>query len=363
MKVTQICSLLSFLLLLTTISCKEKTTPVGIQTKVDIQIGESTETIPFSDYIDSIKAISVYENDSHILGNIKKVEKSNNLYYILNQKKDAIFKCEGSGKILAILRRVGHSKDEYTQILDYSVDETNKTLVTLCSDNKLMVYDLSFNLKYTKRLRMPIAAVCAFGGDIYCYSNNRQILKVVDNGFDVLLKGEELAAYIYECTPIFHKIGNRVLATMEYDNTIYEITDGVPKPFMAYSYPKLTKAIERMQESEVKIDFEDIVENSSVSIKNITLENGRLAIIYSYDMLMRICIIEAKSKKLLSDGIIIGDFPHWMTGTAYLGGEFAKDFNEKHAEDRDKIININSDNDDTNLIIEYYVNFNNSHHD
>lgn len=349
LNVKQLNSLLivSFLLLIS--SCKDTN-------KVDCQIGDSAKNISFSDYVDSIKTVYFCE-DSIVLGDAKKIVKAQKCYYVLSQQKDAIIKCEESGKICAILRRLGHSKEEYTKILDYSIDETNETLVTLCAGSKLMVYDLSFNLKYVKELSLSCVSVCAFKGNIYCYSDKRQIVKVADQGLDVMLKGETFPAYIYGLSPIFYKVGDKLFAVMEYDNTIYEIEDGELVPILTYSYPKQIKTIERMRKNDVMVEIEDIIEHSSVSVFNMELQQGRLAIIYSYDMLMRVCVIDINTKKLLSDGIIIGDYPKWISKHSCLGYAYSKDFEMKYVEEQKRVIRVGDKEEDSNLIIEYYLHF------
>ena len=349
LNVKQLNSLLivSFLLLIS--SCKDTN-------KVDCQIGDSAKNISFSDYVDSIKTVYFCE-DSIVLGDAKKIVKAQKCYYVLSQQKDAIIKCEESGKICAILRRLGHSKEEYTKILDYSIDETNETLVTLCAGSKLMVYDLSFNLKYVKELSLSCVSVCAFKGNIYCYSDKRQIVKVADQGLDVMLKGEAFPAYIYGLSPIFYKAGDKLFAVMEYDNTIYEIEDGELVPILTYSYPKQIKTIERMRKNDVMVEIEDIIEHSSVSVFNMELQQDRLAIIYSYDMLMRVCVIDINTKKLLSDGIIIGDYPKWISKHSCLGYAYSKDFEMKYVEEQKKVIRVGDKEEDSNLIIEYYLHF------
>ena len=349
LNVKQLNSLLivSFLLLIS--SCKDTN-------KVDCQIGDSAKNISFSDYVDSIKTVYFCE-DSIVLGDAKKIVKAQKCYYVLSQQKDAIIKCEESGKLCAILRRLGHSKEEYTKILDYSIDETNETLVTLCAGSKLMVYDLSFNLKYVKELSLSCVSVCAFKGNIYCYSDKRQIVKVADQGLDVMLKGETFPAYIYGLSPIFYKAGDKLFAVMEYDNTIYEIEDGELVPILTYSYPKQIKTIERMRKNDVMVEIEDIIEHSSVSVFNMELQQDRLAIIYSYDMLMRVCVIDINTKKLLSDGIIIGDYPKWISKHSCLGYAYSKDFEMKYVEEQKKVIRVGDKEEDSNLIIDYYLHF------
>ncbi len=349
LNVKQLNSLLivSFLLLIS--SCKDTN-------KVDCQIGDSAKNISFSDYVDSIKTVSLCE-DSIVLGDAKKIVKAQKCYYVLSQQKDAIIKCKESGEICAVLRRLGHSKEEYTKILDYSIDETNETLVTLCAGSKLMVYDLSFNLKYVKELSLSCVSVCAFKGNIYCYSDKRQIVKVADQGLDVMLKGETFPAYIYGLSPIFYKAGDKLFAVMEYDNTIYEIEDDELVPILTYSYPKQIKTIERMRKNDVMVEIDDIIEHSSVSVFNMELQQDRLAIIYSYDMLMRVCVIDINTKKLLSDGIIIGDYPKWISKHSCLGYAYSKDFEMKYVEEQKKVIRVGDKEEDSNLIIEYYLHF------
>lgn len=349
LNVKQLNSLLivSFLLLIS--SCKDTN-------KVDCQIGDSAKNISFSDYVDSIKTVYFCE-DSIVFGDAKKIVKAQKCYYVLSQQKDAIIKCDESGKICAILRRLGHSKEEYTKILDYSIDETNEALVTLCAGSKLMVYDLSFNLKYVKELSLSCVSVCAFKGNIYCYSDKRQIVKVADQGLDVMLKGETFPAYIYGLSPIFYKAGDKLFAVMEYDNTIYEIEDGELVPILTYSYPKQIKTIERMRKNDVMVEIEDIIEHSSVSVFNMELQQDRLVIIYSYDMLMRVCVIDINTKKLLSDGIIIGDYPKWISKHSCLGYAYSKDFEMKYVEEQKKVIRVGDKEEDSNLIIEYYLHF------
>lgn len=144
---------------------------------------------------------------------------------------------------------------------------------------------------------------------------------------------------------------------MEYDNTIYEIEDDELVPILTYSYPKQIKTIERMRKNDVMVEIDDIIEHSSVSVFNMELQQDRLAIIYSYDMLMRVCVIDINTKKLLSDGIIIGDYPKWISKHSCLGYAYSKDFEMKYVEEQKKVIRVGDKEEDSNLIIEYYLHF------
>lgn len=74
--------IVSFMLLLT--SCKEKKA-------VDVQIGQSEEKIPLSNYIDSIKTISIYGGDSIILGDVKKNRKVSKYLLCVKSKERCNF--------------------------------------------------------------------------------------------------------------------------------------------------------------------------------------------------------------------------------------------------------------------------------
>lgn len=321
----------------------------------DLHMGESIEHIQFTDFIDSIKVVPVNE-DSFVVGAAKKIEKVHNFYYVLCQKQDAIIKYDESGRMYTILRRKGHARDEYTKIVDFSIDETNGTIVILCAGNKLMVYDLSFNLKYVKDLNSFCASVCAYKGNIMCYTNNRQIVKITDNEIEVMLKGEDLPAYVYELTPVFHKVGERLFAIMEYDDTIYELKNGEFVPVIAFSYPKQQKTIERMRRNEAMVEFDDIMEHSSVSVFNMMLQKGKLIILYSYDLLFRVCVIDMNSKQRLTDGVISGDFPKWISKDLCIGTIFGKDLQKEYSNGSSQVDQVGGDGEDSNFIIEYYLN-------
>ena len=57
------------------------------------------------------------------------------------------------------------------------------------------------------------------------------------------------------------------------DDTIYELKDGKFVPLIVYSYPKKSKTTERMRKNEAMVEFEDIMEHSTVSVCSMMLQN------------------------------------------------------------------------------------------
>lgn len=278
-----------------------------------VEICESDEAIYAADMVDTVSLVALKENDACMVGEIKKIEETGEHYFVMNQKKNMIARFSKDGEFVDKLQRVGRSKSEYIEINDFSVDEESGMLVLLCDYTKVMVCDLSFNRKKIYTLDTPLERVCVFGSRIYGYSSlDNNVVSVSEEGTRDVVQGIKLASWVYSQSQVFFKSDGAMLVAMECDNTIYRIDeDGVGK-YMSFTYDDYHKIMDKYKD-EGKRDGDGLFPAvSPVRVKNLSLKDDTLKMIYSKDFLVRCSSVDVRNRNLIYDGVFIGSpSPAW----------------------------------------------------
>lgn len=147
-----LCILSTSILLLLTTSCNDKNTALEADTKISIDLNETTKVFDLSFCFDSssISRLTVPENE--IIGVIKKVIFEDDLIFLLSDKQKQIFIFDIYGNYLRKIDRIGHGPQEYTTISNFFLSDSLIGIVDVHTSN-VIFYDRygNFQRKFTHK--------------------------------------------------------------------------------------------------------------------------------------------------------------------------------------------------------------------
>ena len=280
--------------------------------KSDVILGETNNTIKFCEHVNSASITILNDDSSCIIGQIKKVEETADSYFAMNQQKTAIVKFDKKGNFVDKLHKVGRAKDEYVTINDFSVDEKSQQLALLCNYTKIIICDLSFNIKEIFDWGMPMERICLHNS--YLYGLNQIENKIVflsGKKPQVIIHGIRPDSWVFTQTSVFFKTGNKLLATLECDNNVYVIDSCNVYKYLSFTYEGYKEVINQYRKKN-NDQTESTNQIPLARIWNINESNDTLNLFYSKDWVIRYASIDMNNKTIIFDGIFIGSpSPKW----------------------------------------------------
>lgn len=190
------------------------------------------------DIIDSISIIPLEETPECLLGNIGKIQKVNDEFFVMaegSNRLPMIYRFSHDGRFLNRIGRLGNARDEYVRIGNFFVlDE--KVYVTDLNKNKFLIYNVkgefidshdgNENVKFLHDMLALDNDRAVFSYNIN-FSENNALYEVVDlKSFEVLntipttYKAE--GSFPYSLKEMGHD-GDHVLLSLPFDNNVYEM--------------------------------------------------------------------------------------------------------------------------------------------
>ncbi len=326
--------------------------------KYSEKLGSTSDVVHFNEMVDSVVLIRVQEDSTTVLGTISKIEVGDGDFYALNQQHNTIVRIDSLGNCQSQLRNIGKSKTEYIRIDDFSIDNELGILALLCDFTKVIYYDLNFNLLKVDILDVPLYRICLWEGNLYGYTTeDNSIVRIDNHRVQKIIETDKIPFWIYSQTPVFHKTGGKLLATLECDNKIYEINNNKTKGILTFTYDNYEEIRQKYMNPPKSHTKTSLYEETPLRVQYLTLKNDKLLMIYSKDMLVRIAVFNFKNKSIVRDGIFIGSpSPLWNTSNASLafsfetGNSLPVDSSYIH-----KIIEMNNYKDIGPIIIKYKI--------
>lgn len=333
----------------------------------EFYIGSSNQTIPIGTYLNkNVSLIAVGEKDSLIIGEVSKLLKLEDGWFILDQNKTkGIYKIDRNGNIEAHYMRFGEGPNEYIDIYDFDVNVENNEINLLCYPNKILVMDYAFNLKHVYPLAEPYENIACFQNKVYLYGKNRTVfclnpdtkqeIKIVSEG-----PMEQVSGYT---NPVFHKVGDKLLFIARGSDRLYSILDGKATPIITLDYENKEEICKEMKEKGVQLSAFSMRPPRVYSF----FETSRktLCMIYS-NPIFRICEFSLKNNTVLKDGQYISTIPSFMScqsgknkliGTAMgLYGPLIEGIKKSGLVIESKNLPIKNDNEEQLFIMTYDIN-------
>lgn len=222
------------LIILTILSCKHNGKRNNVEEE-NAQANDSLQVISLTDpsdlkiedIIDSVRYVQLETNMECLISNIRKIEVSDNRFFIQDDKGMAIYIFDINGKFLAKISNQGRGPREYIKISEINFDQLNKKLIVSdCFSNKVFIYKPDGNLEKVFKVNFEPYNVVSLGKQLFAnlYSHNKeytdnQILKNYDlQIFDSL--GKMITGRIKNKTPLSINITTSNSAAQSADGSI-----------------------------------------------------------------------------------------------------------------------------------------------
>lgn len=284
------------------LSCRVQTVDEGIM------IGTNEDYVSFTSFADSVCLLPLATNNQFLIGQIDKILDIDSVYFFLDAgKTKSIYKYGKSGEIYQKFQHIGRGPLEYIEIRDLAWD--NDRLLILCFPGKIFITDMDLNIEKTIRVNEGFSRLACFNGKVYLYSHTGRglhLLNIDTGSTENLLEEGDIAQLYFRPLPVFHKVEGHLLYVAVGSDDVYMLDSGKPQLLFTLNYQQKVQKKKRMNQFADK----DVLTINPPYVFEIFTMGGNYAILYSYEAMIRLCIIDREKHKAIHDGIMsdfIGD--------------------------------------------------------
>jgi hypothetical protein len=339
MKIYRYVALISFCLL---INCSKKTIENNHPHRiVSVDENISEKKMFYSALFDSLKYVSLKTSDSILIKEVTKIKYFNDVIYVLDRRTQVLFAFNLNGELIWKIQHVGRGPKEYSQLVDFDVNEKSKKLLLFSRYEKIQVYDFDGN--FIEEWKFPFRGISFATSEnrMYIYTGGRvNFINNENEKYNLLffdnkniLKGEiyfkkELeSTMIYNSPNSFCKYDNEIRFFMPFSNNIYSIKEDSVYVEYQFDFGKYNLPCDYFDghtpddlvESNYTYGLNSYWENKKYSCFNITSGRQNCEILY------------LKNKKVCFKGSFYDDlaycFPTFFHATDdyIIGARYAED--------------------------------------
>lgn len=215
------------------VACNRPAEPVG-------------ETVSFVGNEDSVadtvllkqkSAFSFEVTDESLIGRMERVVKSGGHYYVLDKQTRSVLVFDETGRYVRTIGRLGGGVGEYAALRDMAVDVYSHRVWLLVEPAAVYCYRLDGSFEKSFRLKEPANALAVDEQYIYLnnvtFINNERMpysLTVMDKNGELrqqlLPTLDEIAPYCYYAGNSLSGIGDGIVYTRRFDDSVYRLADG-----------------------------------------------------------------------------------------------------------------------------------------
>lgn len=263
-----------FLINLLCSSCNKKEKSDNNNQSINAEFAE-TDCVKLSDIVESIEIIPLETDLSNLIGNIGKIIKHNNLFYIgaASNIIDKILVFNEKGEFVYKLDKRGVGAGEYTEITDFDVIDKNRIVVVSRSNPGIYVYDMAKDTcLLQKNINIYPNNVMAKNDYFYVMNNGIQFR---DNTNDLIFKYDKQGNFIQSLFPM-NDSGLKIIASIAplvslstfkndiyfnypFSNKIYKISDTSIWPEFELDFGKKSLPENMLNNTKGILDIEQII--------------------------------------------------------------------------------------------------------
>lgn len=263
-------------------------------------------TVPISNIFDSLKYIPLETTESSLFKNIDKLsmDKMGNFYVLDKEGTNALYKFDSSGKFLHTIGIRGRGPEEYLSISDFSIFQDS--LLDLYDDElgKRLIFDLNGNcIESLNRINkgsahfIHVADTVAYYASCGGYAEN---LTIQIQGKEYLFFKQNYPELVAK-SEYFYFVGNRILYTDNYNDTIFCFDEGKMHPYIYIDFrrnklPKKLRNSGKIAQGHYCYDIDNIKMADSLMYFSFVYKNE---IIQSF--------VELKRNKILLAKVLVND--------------------------------------------------------
>lgn len=205
------------------ISCSVKDKADNDSSTISL-LKDVNERIEPMSVFEEFEYVTLETTDQSLFGAIDKLIVFDDNYYILDKaKKKQILVFSKDGAFVRTIGDIGKGPGEYTNIEDFTIDETTKNIILLCFPSTSITYDNKGQFLGRKKLTSTALLwnICSYKDGYICSSNHQSVLKGdeafllfnFDKGFNLRERSQNvLPAYIsippFISNPVLNVGGN-----------------------------------------------------------------------------------------------------------------------------------------------------------
>ena len=206
-----------------------------------------SSSLSFDDAFIWKESIPLTFDDETVIGEISKVSRSGNYFYVLDNKTHNLYEFDSLGNNTKKFGEVGHGPGEYLRIDDFLVDSVNRQLVILSNEGRagIYFYDLETS-NFIKKINVNIfpLSFCKYGDDFLIYTSKNPS---GEGGFDVF-KVDTTGSILNKFMPykidvpvilsysgFLEKTGENIFYASLYDEQVYKF-DQIEETFTPYMH-------------------------------------------------------------------------------------------------------------------------------
>ncbi|APA00345.1 6-bladed beta-propeller [Flavobacterium commune] len=304
------------------ISCNKPIKRENIET---IQVNLKTEEVEvsFDDYFSSRKVIALETNENSIFSQIDRISFYEHKIFVLDRKLNSIFVFnENDGSFLYKIKNIGRGPQEYTGLMDFTIDEKNNNLV-LYTHRPYGLYIHKLDGAFVKKVRLDnfYINMASIDGKILflnrdvkneCLLFDYNLAKAEEQGFlDISDRDKTYSDHILG-TPFLTKDKN-IHLSFPYSETIYEKNEkGVEaKYYVDFGTQKMPEDIYKLKKSFRELFDYGETNNYGYGICN--FRENKDYITFNYQ-LTNLAIYSKKTKKtkkikrIINDDMVYGNY-------------------------------------------------------
>lgn len=209
--------------------------PLVVISKNDVTFVNDTLV---QDIVDSISIIPLEEKPECLLGNIKKIQKENNEYFVMaegSNRLSQLYRFSHDGKFLNKIGRLGNARSEYVRMGTFFVYK-EKVYISDLNKNRIVIYNVkgdfidcnenNENIKFLHDITAFDNGHALFSYNIN-FSDDNILFEVIDletfkSLHTIVTKYKAEGSFPFSQKEIGCNDGN-VMLSLPFDNTIYEM--------------------------------------------------------------------------------------------------------------------------------------------
>ncbi|GHT51483.1 hypothetical protein FACS189440_20570 [Bacteroidia bacterium] len=309
---------------------------------VSIDKDNYQEEIRYSELFDSLEYIILETSDNVLIKELSQIKYADDKIFVLDKSTQSLFSFDRKGKLIWKIQNIGQGPKEYSQLMDFDIDEKNNQIFLFSRHEKIQVYD--FSGQFINEYRIPLRGISFSSNDnkLYLYSGNRaNLINGKNENYGLLfikestvLKGElpfkeELpSVMIYNSPNAFCKYDNEVRFFMPFLTNIYSIKGDSLYVKYYFDFGKFNlpadyfdnHTVDDLNKSQYAYGLNSYSENQKYCFFKINCNQQSYTVIYFKDQQKVLCY-----EKFMDD--IAYCFPaiYQATNDYFIGARYAED--------------------------------------
>jgi hypothetical protein len=257
-----------------------------------------------ADLFSEINIIPLKEDTDFLIGQAYKLIKCDSFFYVLDKDKThSIYKYDHEGNPVKRFFNIGGSENEYSEIIDFDIDQSSKEIVILCAPPKILYTDTDFNnLEKNNNLGYNyFDRIAGWKNSVFLYNHYERkvvFLNPETGEPEEILRTRNMKGDLIDpnCFSFF-KTPDNLYFQSPGDDCIYRLQNDIFIPFLTLNYNNKESSMKFYAEKEPPdITFEDRIEHYVPTVSNIREKDSKFIFTYVHKFVIRICIYDTAQK-------------------------------------------------------------------